>query len=88
MQISPKEKNRLFSKQGKWAIITGATSGIGLELGAQLAAAGLDLLINSRRADKIQEAEKLLKANSNIKMVVADVSETEGSHQIIQAAQD
>ena len=66
MELSSKEKNKLKYKYGRWAIITGASSGIGLELATQLAKAGLNLVINSRHLDKLQEVEKQLKSISKI----------------------
>lgn len=87
MKLSNSEKNRLKSKYGEWAIVTGASSGIGLELATQLAEAGLNLVINSRHLDKLQEVEKQLKANSKIEIIIVatDVSETDGINKIIQA---
>ncbi len=89
MELSVKQKNRLKNKYGQWAIVTGASSGIGLELAIQLAKAGLHLVINSRHLEKLQEAEKLIKSLSNIdiKIVASDVSETTGLDSIIQATQ-
>jgi uncharacterized protein len=89
MKLSNNEKTRLKTKYGEWAIVTGASSGIGLELATQLATAGFNLVINSRHFDKLQEVEKQLKlkADIEIKMVASDVSETEGIDKIIQATQ-
>jgi uncharacterized protein len=89
MKLSNAEKIRLKTKYGEWAIITGASSGIGLELATQLASAGLNLVINSRHLGKLQEVEKQLKSVSNIdiKIVACDVSQTEGIDKIIQATQ-
>lgn len=89
MELSTQERNRLKNKYGEWAIITGASSGIGLELATQLAKAGLNLLINSRHVDKLREVEKLLKLNSeiDIKIVASDVSESEGIDKIITETQ-
>lgn len=89
MELSSKEKNRLKNKYGQWAIITGSSSGIGLELASQLASAGFNLIINSRHFEKLQEVEKQLKSNSKIevKIVAADLSETEGIDKIIRATQ-
>lgn len=89
MTLSNKEKLRLKSKYGNWAIVTGASSGIGLELASQLATAGFNLVMNSRHIDKLEEVEKQLKVNTSIeiKIVASDVSETEGINKIIQSTQ-
>ena len=88
MKLSNNEKQRLKTKYGDWAIITGASSGIGLELATQLASAGFNLIINARNLDKLQAVEKQLKSlyPIEIKIVVSDVSETEGIDQIIQSS--
>lgn len=87
MQLSNNEKQRLKTQYGEWAIVTGASSGIGLELATQLASAGLNLVINSRNLDKLQEVTKLLTRDNNIeiRIVASDVSETQGIDEIIQA---
>lgn len=89
MQLSTNEKQRLKTRYGEWAIVTGASSGIGLELATQLASAGFNLVINSRNSDKLQEVKKLLTTDNNIeiKIVASDVSETEGIDKIIQTTQ-
>ena len=80
MTLSNKERQRLKTKYGDWAIVTGASSGIGLELATQLATAGFNLVITSRHVDNLQDVEEQLKANSNIqiKIVASDVSNKEG----------
>ncbi len=89
MKLSNNEKQRLKAKYGEWAIITGASSGIGFEIATQLATAGFNLVINSRNLDKLQEVANLLKINTNIeiKIVASDVSETGGIDKIIQSTQ-
>ncbi len=88
MKLSNNEKKRLHHKYGQWAIVTGASSGIGRELAIQLAYAGFNLIINSRHLDKLLEVEKQLKIISpiEIKIVAADISETEGIDKIIQSS--
>lgn len=85
MKLSIREKSRLKSKYGSWAIITGASSGIGLELAKQCASAGLNLVLNSRQLRRLQEVELELAAQSNIeiKIVASDASEYEGVDKII-----
>ena len=89
MTLSNKERQRLKTKYGDWAIVTGASSGIGLELATQLATAGFNLVITSRHVDKLQDVEEQLKVNSNIqiKIIACDVSNKEGIDKIIQATQ-
>lgn len=53
MSISNKLKDRLQS-YGKWAVITGASSGIGLELTNLLAEAGLNVVMIARNEDRLQ----------------------------------
>jgi len=90
MQLSVKEKSRLKSKYGEWAVITGASSGIGLELAKQLADAGFNIIINSRHPDKLKAVENELREKNNIEIIIvdADVSETSGTEKIISASQN
>lgn len=89
MKLSDKEKLRLKTKYGEWAIVSGASSGIGLELTNQLADAGFNLVVNARNLDKLKSIEQDLKSKHNIqiKIVDADISETSGIEKIIQATQ-
>jgi short-subunit dehydrogenase len=90
MQLTTKEKNRLKSQYGDWAIITGATSGIGLELAKQLASASFHLVLHGRQIERLQALETTLKSSYTIeiRLVVSDLSNLEGSQQLIQATKD
>lgn len=89
MQLSLNEKDRLKNKYGQWAVVTGASSGIGLELATQLADAGFNLIINARNLEKLKAVETELKSKHQveIKIIDADVSETVGIDKIIEATQ-
>ena len=89
MKLSIKEKSRLKSKYGDWAVVTGATSGIGLELACQLADAGFNLIIVSRNLEKLKNVQDEIEALSNVIIIIvsADVSKSEDIDKIISASQ-
>lgn len=90
MKFSNSEKNRLKTKYGPWAVVTGASSGIGLELTERLAEAGLNLVINSRRLTQLEIIGQSLKAKYgiSIRVVASDMSAQEGIKELIDATQD
>ena len=61
------------------ALVTGASSGIGLELARVLASEGWDLALVARRAEVLRElAEELGRAGARVHVVPADLSDREG----------
>ncbi len=88
MELSIAEKSRLKEKYGPWAIITGASSGIGFELARQLASAGLHLLITARSEHALQQQANDLTSLHGIKVrvVIADASKKGVAEKIISAA--
>lgn len=87
MILSSKEKNRLKSKYGEWAIITGASSGIGLELAQQLAGAGFNLILNARNGLTLEEVKDDLEKKYliEVKTIAADIAEADTIDEIINA---
>ena len=57
------------SQQNKWALITGASSGIGLELARIHAAAGGHLAIAARRESKLAELKEELEGRHGVKVM-------------------
>ncbi|MDX2071112.1 MAG: SDR family oxidoreductase [Haliscomenobacter sp.] len=88
MNLSNQEKKRLKDKYGDWAVVTGASSGIGLELATQLAAAGFNLIINARNEERLLKVAQQLKSqNIEVKSVIADLSDKAGVEKMIQSTQ-
>jgi short-subunit dehydrogenase len=87
MTLSSREKTRLLHSYGEWALITGASSGIGLELATQLADAGFSLVLHGRNLDALKDIERRLTSASStqIKLVSADLSESAGVDAVIES---
>ncbi len=63
--------------QGKWALITGASAGIGAVFAESFAARGANLVLTARREDRLNTlAEKLKTAhNVDVKIIAADLAD-------------
>lgn len=70
--------------EGKTAIITGSSAGIGLAIAETLAQNGANVVVNGRNADKLKLAENKIKnAGGSVFAVRADVSEEKEIERII-----
>lgn len=70
----------LKNKYGNWALVTGATSGIGAELTSQIASQGINIILVARREKELEEHSALLRNRYNIetKYISADLATDEG----------
>ncbi|MTI20886.1 SDR family oxidoreductase, partial [Fulvivirga sp. RKSG066] len=85
MSISQSLKNKIKHKYGDWALITGASSGIGRALADAIAQCNLNVVLTARSEDKLNElAESLNKAYGiEAKVIPADLSNTEEVEKLI-----
>ena len=71
--------------RGKWALVTGASAGIGWELAKQLAAGGANLVLTARRRERLEALASDLSTGHGIQVqiVVADLVRPEAPAEIL-----
>ena len=76
--------------QGKRALVCASSKGLGLGCAEALATAGVDLVMNARRAEVLgAEAARLRSEHGvDVKVIACDVTTAEGQEQVISAAQN
>ncbi len=90
MYFSKKAKTRFFNNYGPWALVTGASSGIGLGLAERLAEAGLNLALNARNREELEKISSSLQTRYGIQTLVlaADLSNATQVQQVLDATKD
>ncbi|WP_430984511.1 SDR family NAD(P)-dependent oxidoreductase, partial [Escherichia coli] len=71
---------------GKTAIVTGSTAGIGLAIAKRLAAEGVAVIVSGRDQAKLDAAVAEVAALGTVRGVLADVATAEGAATLIAAA--
>ena len=74
---------KLFDLNGKPALITGSSQGIGYALAKGLSDAGSDIILNGRNIQKLKKSAELINAKKNIYQLCFDVTDYEQVRQSI-----
>jgi NAD(P)-dependent dehydrogenase (short-subunit alcohol dehydrogenase family) len=77
----------MFRLDDKVAIVTGASSGLGVAFAQGLAEAGADLVLGARRADRLEETAQLVRdAGRRVVTVQTDVADPAQCQALVDAA--
>jgi short-subunit dehydrogenase len=85
-----KQQGGLIDRFGPWALVTGASSGIGAEFARQLASAGLNVVLAARRNALLDALGQELQREFSVetRTVVVDLSDTEAAGRLHAAVED
>ena len=74
--------------RGRWALVTGATSGFGRAIAFRLAASGCHVAITGRREDRLKSAADEIRAQHKVETLTLafDVRNLEGTTRALEAA--
>ncbi|PMD46996.1 NAD(P)-binding protein [Hyaloscypha variabilis F] len=80
--VLPGTNLRKYGKKGTWAVVTGASDGLGKEYAIQLAQKGFNLLLVSRTASKLEALSTEIKqkyagSNIDVKVLAMDFSKNQ-----------
>ncbi len=75
--------------RGKRALVCASSKGLGLGCAEALAEAGVDLVMNARGADALEEAAETIRSahGVDVQTVACDVTTADGQAEVIEAAQ-
>jgi len=78
--------SRLLTRYGPWAVVTGASDGIGRAFASELARAGVNLVLVARRGGVLTEVARDLEARFSVEtaVVAADLASPAGVDEVVE----
>ncbi|MBW0016651.1 MAG: SDR family oxidoreductase [Mycobacterium sp.] len=73
-----------MSKQGGWAVVTGASSGLGAIFADQLAKRGLSLVLAGRDHTRLSAVAQQVSTNVDVELVVGDLGTEAGMNDLVE----
>src|SRR6266700_1763846 len=74
--------------RGKWALVTGASAGIGVALARELSTHGVKLILTARRQDRLNTLASELRSHGvEVRTIVADLGDPDAPKQIFNATE-
>jgi uncharacterized protein len=75
--------------QGKWAVVTGASAGIGEAIAVELAESGVNLVLTARRRERLDLLAERLRSQHSVQtqVIVADLSLPQAPQQIFDGTE-
>ena len=80
----------LRERYGEWALVTGASAGIGVAFARALARQGMSCVLTARREDRLRELAAELEKDHQVatRIVAVDLAEADGPERLAQAVVD
>lgn len=77
-------------RYGPWAVVTGASDGIGLEIARDLAARGLNLVLVARRGEKLVDVADEIKRSASVdtRVIAADLGKPDDVGRVLRETRD
>jgi hypothetical protein len=84
------ERPPLRERYGEWALVTGASSGIGAEFARAFAREGVACVLTARREERLRELASELEKNHQVatRVVAADLAAPDGADRVADAVSD
>ena len=79
-------QNRLLRDYGPWALVTGASSGIGYQIALQLSEIGFNLVIHGRNTTALElMANEIRYGGTEVLVISGDLSEEQDNEKLLQS---